>query len=546
MNLVFRENRNINSTLAWIVILMLMPAFGIVAYIIFGRNFTKSNIFKLKERDDKVFKDNILKTQLFLEVDKNMDRCAREYSDMITSLSNSNNAHYTSNNTVDIQTKPEEFFNSLKDSLRNAEKNINMLFYIFRDDDIGKEIIDILVERANAGVEVRFLYDAMGSRTLSDKGIQKLKSAGIKTSSFFPSILKYININANYRNHRKIVVIDNEIGYVGGFNVGDEYLSRNCVFGEWRDTHIKLTGDSVKDLNMRFLLDWRYSSKESIHFCEFFGQDYPGCECTIENCVVAGRGIQVENCVNAENIKNSIVSESQVEGEALLTLDENLATSEHRQNILDDIAVDNTLSSYYKTYSKINPPADSNVGMQIVSCGPDIFGWSEIKYGYLKMIQKSKKYVYIQTPYLILDSSFLDTLKIACLSGVDVRIMIPQKPDHPFVYWATYSYAGELLKYGAKIYIYNGGSGNAFLHAKTMVSDDAVCSIGTANMDIRSFELDFEVNAFIYSVNKSTELRNIFEDDLKYCEEITIDMYNNRPLTMRMKQSVSRLLSAIL
>ncbi|MEN2258993.1 cardiolipin synthase [Paraclostridium benzoelyticum] len=336
-------------------------------------------------------------------------------------------------------------------------------FYIFKDDGIGNEILDILIEKLSEGVEVRLLYDTVGSRLLSEKGIQKLRKSGGKIGAFFPSFLKIINFNLNFRNHRKIVVIDGEVGFVGGFNVGDEYLGKDPKFGYWRDTHTKIVGSAVNDLNLRFMMDWRYTTHEDISFTKYLNDD-------------------------------------------------------------------------------INP-YNGNVGIQIVNSGPDLSEIDEIKYGYLKMIQKAKKYLYIQSPYLILNSSLLDALKIACLSGVDVRIMIPSKPDHPFVYWASYSYAGELLKFGAKIYTYDK---NAFLHSKTVVIDDSICSIGTANMDIRSFELNFEVNAFMYCSDVAIKQKEIFEEDIEKCVQVTQEMYDNRSRVIQFKESISRLLSPVL
>lgn len=466
LNLVFREKRNINTTLTWIAILVLVPVVGFVLYIIFGRDLSKNNMFQLKEQDDKILKSNILKTQIALHSNLKFDRSASEHKDMISALANSNNAHYTTNNDVNIYPDSEKFFRSLITELKKAEHYINIQFYIFKDDNIGKEIVDILVQKSQEGVEVRLLYDAVGGRNFSKNSIDLLKENGVKVASFFPSILKIVNFNLNYRNHRKIVVIDNCVGFVGGFNVGDEYLGRDPKFGEWRDTHAKLTGDCVMDLNMRFMLDWRYTTKEDLDLYSHFQNSSTKCDCK-----------------------------------------------------------------------------EGNVGIQIVSSGPDIIDLDEIKYGYIKIIQKATDYVYIQSPYLILDTTLLDTLKIACLSGVDVRIMIPSKPDHPFVYWASYSYAGELLKFGAKIYTYGE---DAFLHAKTIVADDSICSIGTANMDIRSFELNFEVNAFIYSQEKSTELREIFERDMQNSKEITQEIYDARSTYIRFKESISRLLSAVL
>ena len=461
VDLIFRGKRNIDNTLTWIVILVLVPPVGFILYAMFGRSIAKKNMFSVKEKEDKVIKDKILES--YVEIESNLDPYLDENKDIIYTLANSNNAHFTADNDVDIYPESNMFFNSLLEELKKAEEYINIQFYIFKDDRIGKEIIEILKEKAQSGVEVRLLYDAVGGRNLSRKAVKEMKEAGVQVANFFPSFLNIINFNINFRNHRKIVVIDGKVGFVGGFNVGDEYLGRDPKFGEWRDTHIKLTGSCVIDLSMRFLLDWRYTTKENLDLAKYF--------------------------------------------------------------------------------TKKREKSTGNVGIQIVSSGPDITELDEIKYGYMKMIQKARDYVYIQSPYLILDKTLMETLKVACLSGVDVRIMIPSKPDHPFVYWASYSYAGELLDYGAKIYTYGE---DAFLHAKTIVYDDSVASIGTANMDIRSFELNFEVNAFIYSEEKAREQRMIFEKDIENSREITKEIYESRSTYIKIKESISRLLSPVL
>lgn len=461
IDLIFRGKRNIDNTLTWIVILVLVPPLGFILYAMFGRSIAKNNMFSVKEKEDKVIKNKILES--YVEIESNLDPYLDENKDIIYTLANSNNAHFTADNDVDIYPESNMFFNSLLEELKKAEEYINIQFYIFKDDRIGKEIIEILKEKAQSGVEVRLLYDAVGGRNLSKKAVKEMKEAGVQVANFFPSFLNIINFNINFRNHRKIVVIDGKVGFVGGFNIGDEYLGRDPKFGEWRDTHIKLTGSCVIDLSMRFLLDWRYTTKENLDLAKYF--------------------------------------------------------------------------------TKKRKKSTGNVGIQIVSSGPDITELDEIKYGYMKMIQKARDYVYIQSPYLILDKTLMETLKVACLSGVDVRIMIPSKPDHPFVYWASYSYAGELLDYGAKIYTYGE---DAFLHAKTIVYDDSVASIGTANMDIRSFELNFEVNAFIYSEEKAREQRMIFERDIKNSREITKEIYESRSTYIKIKESISRLLSPVL
>ncbi len=466
LNLLFREKRNIETTVAWVMILIILPAVGCILYILVGRGVSKDNMFKIKEAEDTIIKKNILDTQVRLEYADKLNPDVIDHRDMIYALANSNDANFTTNNDLEIYAECNGFFDSLLNELRNAKEYINIQFYIFKDDDIGNKIIDILIEKAKEGVEIRLLYDAVGSRLFSDKSIMKLRNAGIKTGAFFPSFMKIINFNLNYRNHRKIVVIDGNTGFIGGNNIGDEYLGRDPKFGKWRDTHLKLTGDCVRDLNIRFILDWRYTTKEDLDLGKYF------------------------------NEKNNFENKS-----------------------------------------------FGNTGIQIVSSGPDITDLDEIKYGYIKMIQKAKRYIYIQSPYFILDQTLLETLKIACLSGVDVRIMKPSKPDHPFVYWASCSYAGDLLKFGAKLYNYDA---NAFLHAKTIVIDDAICSIGTANMDVRSFALNFEVNAFIYSSDIAKKQRLKFANDILNSKEITLDMYNSRSTMMRFKESISRLLSPLL
>ncbi|MBR4074816.1 MAG: cardiolipin synthase, partial [Firmicutes bacterium] len=269
-----------------------------------------------------------------------------------------------------------------------------------------------------------------------------------------------VNMKLNYRNHRKIVVIDSEVGYIGGFNVGEEYIGHDRKFGHWRDTHLRLMGGCVQDLDARFVLDWRFASKENLVMAHSF-------------------------------------------------------------------------------YPQIDTGHQS--GVQIISSGPDS-PQTEIRTAYLKMITSAKKSICIQTPYFIPDDSIFEALKMAALSGVDVRIMIPCMPDHMFVYWATYSYCGMLLNSGAKVYIYNDG----FLHAKTITVDDEICSVGSSNLDIRSFTLNFEANALIYDSDVATEVRHIFEDDMEKSTHLTKQMYRNRSLFIKFKESISRLGSELL
>ncbi|MBC5626221.1 cardiolipin synthase [Clostridium sp. NSJ-49] len=460
--MVFKEKRPANSIIAWTLILYLAPFIGFIAFLLVGRRLNNANMFGVKDSELKIFNiynDYIKERELFKSTNKNLKNL-----DMIMSLEAIEFSPYRDDNNIELFSDGKIFFEELLESLKKAKKSINIEFYIFKSDDIGSKILNILEEKARAGVEVRFLYDSVGSRSLNKTRLKPLIDAGCKIGEFFPSWLKIINLNMNFRNHRKIVVIDNTIGFVGGFNVGDEYLGKDKKFGYWRDTHIKFEGSAVKDLNLRFLADWRYATKEVVDL------------------------------------------------EKILIFDE----------------------------SNLKP---ANDGMQILSSGPNLSDNYEIKLGYLKMIQKAKDYIYIQSPYLIIDKSISDSLKLAALSGVDVRIMIPGKGDHPFVYWANLFYAGELLDSNVKIYHYDK---NAFLHAKTVVIDDEICSVGTANMDTRSFELNFEVNAFIYSEKIAKEQKQEFKKDILKSTQLTLEAYNNRGRSAKIKESFSKLFSSVL
>lgn len=256
------------------------------------------------------------------------------------------------------------------------------------------------------------------------------------------------------------MVIDGKIGYIGGFNIGDEYLGLNPKMGYWRDTHLRLQGSSVDALQTRFFLDWNNASLKPL--------------------------------------------------------------------------------DYERRYFPIKVPK-GKTALQIVSSGPDS-EWEQIKNGIIKMIYSAKERIDIQTPYFVPDDSLMHALKIAALSGVEIRIMIPGKPDHIFVYWATYAYIGELLKVGVRCFIYDHG----FIHAKMMVVDGKIASVGTANFDVRSFKLNFEVNAFAFDVVLARRLQTIFEKDLQKSTEMTNEMYNQRSYWIRFKESISRLLTPIL
>ncbi|HIV74843.1 MAG TPA: cardiolipin synthase [Candidatus Pseudogracilibacillus intestinigallinarum] len=460
---IFLERKNASSTWAWLMVLFFIPVLGFLLYLLFGRNLTNQKIFTWDTKSRLGVKKEVQEQLKEIEEDQLpfKQEELKEYKELYYLHLKHNDAIYTQNNEVEIFTDGTEKFTSLIHDLENAKHHIHLLYYIIRQDQLGTKIADVLIKKAREGVEVRFLYDDMGSRGLSKKFLQRLERENIQVGAFFPPKVGKINFKVNFRNHRKLAIIDGEVGYIGGFNIGDEYLGRSEKFGYWRDTHLRVRGDAVRMMQTRFILDWNQASRNHVLYDEryFIGGE-------------KGQG---------------------------------------------------------------------DVGIQIVSSGPDQ-QWEQVKYGYIKMILEAKESVYIQTPYFIPDESLMDALRIAALSGIKIKIMIPNKPDHIFVYWATLSSVGELLNEGAEIYLYQNG----FLHAKTIVVDGKMSSVGTANIDVRSFRLNFEVNAFLYDVKIAQQLVDTFEQDIMLSTQMTKQLYEQRSLWIKFKESISRLLSPIL
>jgi cardiolipin synthase len=458
---IFIERRNVAVTWAWLMVLLFLPGVGFIIYLMFGQNVSRWKIYKFKAEYHKHLESRIEgQRQKFSESRITLqDPSIAMYQDMIYMNLTSAHAIFTQDNEIATYTEGTDKFNALLEDIRQAEQHIHIMYYIVRNDSTGRMLLDALTEKAKAGVEVRFLYDHIGCTKLPRHFFDPLIAAGGRTAAFFPSKIPLLNFKLNYRNHRKLAIIDGKYGYIGGFNVGDEYVGKNPRFGHWRDTHLRIQGSAVHFMQAQFMLDWNISSPAKL----------------------------VEQ------------------------------------------------TEYFPVW-----PHSGKVGVQIVTSGPDT-DLEQIKNAYIKMILAAKHSVYIQTPYFIPDESLLTALKMAALSGVDVRIMIPGKPDHKWVYWASYSYLSDVLKVGVKCLLYQNG----FLHAKTFVIDDKVASVGTANVDIRSFKLNFEVNAFIYDSQIAEELREIFEEDMKYCTELTYKGYMERPTANKLKESVARLLSPI-
>ena len=461
--IVFFERRSPKSVWAWLLLLFFIPVVGFMFYLLLGTDLRKRKIFRAKEFQENI-QETLRRQEFFIKsVDMEVvDTEFSKYTDLVLYNMKTSGAVLSSDNDVEIITDGNALFEKLLEDMRRATDFIHIQYYIIRDDMLFERLLKVCEEKVKQGVEVRILFDAMGCRTVSGRLWENVEQMGIEVAEFFPALFGRFHLRMNYRNHRKLVVIDNKTGYLGGFNVGKEYIGLDDKFGYWRDTQLRIVGGAVAGLEFRFLMDWNYAAGESLF----------------------------------ENRK----------------------------------------------YYRLPPSGEKDLcKVQIISSGPDN-GDLQIRNNYLRLIHKARKSIYIQTPYFVPDEAILDSLLIAIRSDVEVNIMIPCMPDHPFVYWATYSYIGDLVMAGAKCYTYDNG----FMHAKGMVIDSSVFCYGTANMDIRSFALNFEVNAVVYDEKKAYEMEEIFRKDLEHCTQITKDSYAGRPLGLRIKEQVSRLLSPLL
>lgn len=453
------EKRDISAAWSWLFVMLLLPGIGFIIYLFFGWKLNQRQIFDLKTQkrlgisDMAEYQKRNPKNKPTL--DTNLE------NDLVQMFLNTDNAILTTKNDSKIFTDGHEKFNSLFEDLKKAKHHINIEYFTIYDDQLGKKLRKILVQKAREGVQVRVLYDLFGSKGSKQKFFKELIQASGEVTPFMKSKLGYYSFRINFRNHRKIVVIDGSVGYIGGFNIGDQYLGRNKRFGNWRDTHLRLEGSVVLQLQSRFFMDWNASAKrQKVQFSlDYFPQS---------------------------NVQN-------------------------------------------------------NIPMQIVSSGPEN-DVQKIKQGYIKMIMGAKHSIWIETPYFIPDDALMEALLIAIRSGIEVRIVIPQMPDHPFVYRATEYYVQQLLKAGARIYSYQNG----FMHAKTIVVDNMITSVGSANWDIRSFKLNFEANAFMYDPKVAEQIIATIKNDLKDARELDEEYFKQQSSWKKFRQLASRLISPIL
>ncbi|MGX6465277.1 cardiolipin synthase [Leuconostoc falkenbergense] len=460
---VFRQKRDIATIWAWMLVLLFLPVIGFAIFFLAGSRISSKKIFRLRTQEQRGLEQIAINQRHQLADIETLLPIPESASELLGLFLTSDKSVLTRGNKITIFTDGESKFEALFDDIRAAKEHIHLEYFTIYDDTIGNQLIDLLTQKASEGVEVRVIFDQFGSHGQHVDMYKRLRAAGGVAVPFLMRRFQVLTLRFNFRNHRKIAIIDGKIGYIGGFNVGDQYLGKFKKFGNWRDTHTRISGDAVLSLQSRFLMDWNATA----------------------------------------------------EGKEILT---------------------QTIAYFPENFSL---PGKSMI--QIVSSGPDN-DMKQIKQGFMRMFASARKKIMIQTPYFIPDSPVLETLEIAILSGVEVCLMIPSMPDHPLVYRATQYYAKELIDLGATVYRYDGG----FLHSKVVMIDNEVATVGSANMDIRSFSLNFEANAFIYDPEFAVQLEELFLKDIEKSTLLTADYFDQQSVWMKFKQKFSRLFSPIL
>lgn len=458
--ILIKDGSNPVRIWAWILLIIFIPFIGAMLYIFFGVNLRRQKIFDLKKAIDyDQFERFVEEYSARAEKETLMrDDVSTTYIHLIRLLIRINSSIITFNNKVQILNDGPDTFDAVFEACENAKEYIHLQYYIFIDGELLDRLISIFERKIKKGVEVRIIYDGLGSWDLSNKSIRKFKEIGAKIEPFQPVRFGRL-ARLNYRNHRKILVVDGQVGFTGGINVDDKYIKDDPALGHWTDTHLRIEGISVNYLHFVFLADWLFVSKENL-------------------------------------IKRSM-------------------------------------------FKQIDGVGDTPV--QIVSSGPDT-DYANILQQYLYILYQAKEYVYIVNPYLVPDVTLSIAIRTVALSGVDVRIIVPEKSESAMIHWTVRSYFGRFLSTGVKIYLYQKG----FIHSKVIISDDQICSIGTANLDIRSFEQNFEVNALIYDRDVTLQMKEqiaTFEQDSHL---LTLEEHDKRSDLDRVKEKLARLSSPLM
>ena len=449
---IITENRNPLKTIPWVIVLLLAPGIGLLFYFFFGQDNRKQRIISRR-----TYKRIMKRPQ---EGKLPQDACSvpAPYQPLVTLLTNSNQSSLLYGSDITIYTNGADKFHDLLQEIAKATHHIHIQYYIFCDDTTGCRLRDALVAKVRQGVEVRILYDDVGCSGVKKSFFEGMRREGIEAFAFLHVKFPLFTSKVNYRNHRKIAVIDGCVGFIGGMNIADRYV-RGTEWGSWRDTHFRIEGSGAAGLQASFLSDWSATTKRHIAGAEY----YPAAE-------------------------------------------------RHTDDIL-----------------------------QIVPSGP--FGkWRALLQADSYAVSNARKRIWIQTPYYLPSDVLNSALQVAALAGIDVRLMLPARSDSKVVDLASHSYLDDMMKAGVKILFYKPG----FLHSKLLIIDNSLTVIGSANMDFRSFEHNFEVNAFVYDREFTARMAGVFEDDASRCHALTPGEWFNRPRPRRWAESLMRGFSPLL
>lgn len=451
---VLSENRNPVKSMAWMLVLVLLPVIGLVIYLIFGRNLkgmkliSRSHLRELRRMND--FPEKV-------KPDINVSDDSRQLISLANKLTE---PHMFKGDDIRVFTTGEEKFESLLHDIEQAQEYIHVQYFIIENDATGRRLIELLKRKAREGVRVRVLYDYVGSFYFRPRVLKDMRAAGVDIHPFLELTFTQFFLRVNWRNHRKIVVIDGTVGYVGGMNIADRYVTGTNTEAPWRDTHLRFEGESVAAMQYSFAIDWYFTTRE-------------------------------------------------------------------------------LLATPPKHF--ISPKGNPDHLIQMMGSGPTS-RWNNISFVFLKAITLAKHTLYIQSPYFLPSDSLLKAMQTVALAGIDVRLMIPRRPDSVMLRLATGSYIKESLQSGIKIYFYEP----TMMHAKVVIVDDEFVTTGSTNFDFRSFEHNFEFNALVYSKEFNRKMKDIFEADLAHCTRVSMGKWKQRPLMQKALESVVRLISPIL
>lgn len=452
---VLMDNKQPEKTMAWILVLCFMPIVGIIFYLFFGQNTRKEKV--ISERS----MDLLMKRSMLEFAEQENLHIPRRNRPLMKLFTNQNWALPFKDNEVSIFTDGYEFVSTLLYNIGQAQDHIHLDTYIIENDPLGNLVADALIDKARQGVEVRLLYDDVGCWRVKDRFFNRMKAAGIQVYAFMPVRFPAFTGKVNYRNHRKLCVIDGKVGFIGGMNIALRYV-KGTARQTWRDTHLCIRGGAVYAIQRAFLVDWYFVSR--------------------------------------------------------------------------------TLVTDRRYYPPVDKTIDNNCLTQIVTSSP-VSPWPDIMQGYVRVLLQAHRYVYMESPYFLPTEPVLFAMRTAALSGVDVRLIVPRHGDAKLVELASRSYLMEVIEASVKVYLYEPG----FNHSKILVSDDNLSSCGSTNIDFRSFENNFEANAFFFNEGMALRLKKVFLTDQAQSTLVDdVSYFIKRPFLQRLLESLVRLLSPLL